>query len=654
MKIYQEIARVNTDGLYQAPCALNISHGELVVYPNHSSFGVGETIIAHGIAHTGINHEGSSMSLAGAVLWLCNTKNDQGLESTALVKAEPFRQETLAEKDALDLLDNPMHSANLEVDLESELNLCSIGPASTDGNNATATAKGGFTNPMFNGACIVDSDHVKHQLRDELKTKAKRASKYEEAHRDRFEKTGEIDEILGTINEDKVETLSTKVDFVNGLLRAFEAQDYFVRPVCSDLTFAVSFFEHIEDTVEATRCVFEGDSPICGTRFDRTTGRHVPRAVWKHEVERIVFCADSKDQLLDSAAALYDCIEHANGDTITRSMWPLKASMFQNDPVFAKKLQDVDGLKTQGWLHVTCRGFVGARVWKQKYFVLNVESGLMRMHAGDDENAVVEAEWEVAGCSFEFAERADVSRGLGGSFMGMGRKKNYSFFNIVHPQRDVVSLASDTEQDAIQWKQVVEWVTTLQEAAKSGSDAKGSVEEPNPNCSIAEARLQQGKRGVGLGLDIKMRKDGSIYVTRVHLASALASGINVDDTILAINDQPLKALHFTQVIDIVRSIAVGREVKLKYAREALASPPRASPLEAAKNRRKNPASARRHLRHSVFSKSSAASAPNGKAFLQAGSRGRTVSSAVGLPTASKSLGACDFRALPQPHVEIRK
>lgn len=159
---------------------------------------------------------------------------------------------------------------------------------------------------------------------------------------------------------------------------------------------------------------------------------------------------------------------------------------------------------------------------------------------------------------------------------------------------------------------------------------------------------------MGLGLEIKMRKDGSIYVTRVHLPQAMASGIEVNDTILAINDQPLKALHFTQVIDIVRSIPVGIEVKIKYAREKLMTEQEAPTTAPVKSRlsmqRATRPSSIRHLRKSVFVQARRSVALDRKPELDdlPPMRGRAATISTSRPKSlTRSIGACEFRALPQ-------
>jgi hypothetical protein len=240
-----------------------------------------------------------------------------------------------------------------------------------------------------------------------------------------------------------------------------------------------------------------------------------------------------------------------------------------NDLVFAQKLQnsDTQSLKTEGWLNVSVRNFVGLSTWTRKFFVLDVKTGSLKMYGAESIRTKVEKEFLVSGCVVKLLKCEAPKKSL--LDIGTSKKKSPQFhFNIIHPQRQIVFLSSETEQEAIQWKNTIEWVT-LNEVAGNIQESNDGAEEYSPNYTIAEAKLQQGKRGVGLGLDIKMRKDGSIFVTRVHLPSTIESGIMVDDTILAIDDQPLKALHFTQIIDIVRSIPIGNEVKIKYAREKL-------------------------------------------------------------------------------------
>jgi hypothetical protein len=538
----QDMARIHAEtGLNEAACFISITNGNLVLSQNQGlAHTVGEVLSSS----CGEEYNGEVVSLAGAVLWLCNGNNTKVVESVNSADSVSSA--------------NPMHNiitvlANSTTDPENE-----------SGDNSM----GGFTNPMFNRTTSASVHSRQLEIRDEVKAAAKKVLKYEEKNRHRFLKTSAVDELVSSIDRDSIADLETKANYLKELLRAFNAQDSFVQPPVHHLVFAISFFEEIEDTVEATRCVHNGDSPVHGINFDRSTGKLVPSTVWKHEVERIVFRAESKEQLIDSAAAFYDAIEHANGDTITRSMWPLKASMFiGNDLVFAQKLQNSDphSLKTEGWLNVSVLNFVGLSTWKRKFFVLDVKTGSLKMYGGI--GTKVEKEFLVSGCVVKFLKYEAPKK----SFLGIGTSKNKSpqfHFNIIHPQRQIVSLSSETEQEAIQWKNTIEWVT-LNEFAGNIQESNNGVEEHSTNYTIAEAKLQQGKRGVGLGMDIKMRKDGSIFVTQVHLPSTIESGIMVDDTILAIDDQPLKALHFTQIIDIVRSIPVGNEVKIKYTREKL-------------------------------------------------------------------------------------
>ena len=66
-----------------------------------------------------------------------------------------------------------------------------------------------------------------------------------------------------------------------------------------------------------------------------------------------------------------------------------------------------------------------------------------------------------------------------------------------------------------------------------------------------------------------MRSDGSIYIENVVSDGAKEQGIRINDTLVAINDKPLGLLHFAQIIEFVRSLQVGSEVKLLLARENL-------------------------------------------------------------------------------------
>jgi len=99
-----------------------------------------------------------------------------------------------------------------------------------------------------------------------------------------------------------------------------------------------------------------------------------------------------------------------------------------------------------------------------------------------------------------------------------------------------------------------------------------------------QATIQQGGRGKGLGLEIKMRRDGSIFITKVTSELAKEQGVKVNDTLVAINGKPLGLLHFSQIIELVRSLKEGSDVIISLAREDLESDEKPSVTTVSKNR----------------------------------------------------------------------
>jgi len=100
-----------------------------------------------------------------------------------------------------------------------------------------------------------------------------------------------------------------------------------------------------------------------------------------------------------------------------------------------------------------------------------------------------------------------------------------------------------------------------------------------------QATIQQGGRGKGLGLEIKMRRDGSIFITKVNSELAKEQGVKVNDTLVANNGKPLGLLHFSQIIELVRSLKEGSDVTILLAREHLEPEEKPSVTTASKNRR---------------------------------------------------------------------
>jgi hypothetical protein len=142
------------------------------------------------------------------------------------------------------------------------------------------------------------------------------------------------------------------------------------------------------------------------------------------------------------------------------------------------------------------------------------------------------------------------------------------YFDLIHPTQPTRRLAADTEQDAISWKHTIEWAMSLRD------EALRSVKEGQGACTLTDgtnlhhATITQGPRGKGLGLEIKMRRDGSIYIKKVS-DEAADKGVKANDTLVGINGNSLRSLQFPQVIEFVRSLQVGSDVNLELMRENL-------------------------------------------------------------------------------------
>merc|ERR1712216_859540 len=88
------------------------------------------------------------------------------------------------------------------------------------------------------------------------------------------------------------------------------------------------------------------------------------------------------------------------------------------------------------------------------------------------------------------------------------------YFDLISTTEPTRHLAADTEQDAISWRHTLESVINARDEARVSMRESQELTEAD-NVHKFQAIIKQGPRGVGLGLGIKMRSDGSIYIENV-------------------------------------------------------------------------------------------------------------------------------------------
>jgi hypothetical protein len=174
--------------------------------------------------------------------------------------------------------------------------------------------------------------------------------------------TKEVQQIKDILESADKSTLESHLDYLEKREQTLEWQSSFVDSRDVQHSFGISFFDDIKHTIEATMYVFEGDTPCSGIELHQEATKLMPKPVWRNEILRLVFKAQSEKDLLDCAAALFDAIEHANGDTITRSRWPTQACLFNFNPKFAETTR-----KKKGWLTKQGGAHGGVKNWKVSF-----------------------------------------------------------------------------------------------------------------------------------------------------------------------------------------------------------------------------------------------------------------------------------------------